>query len=108
MPTDGRVSNVRHSCLNRVYFCRSLHFLLSMKERYWLLCVCWREYEDREIHYSHVGLNIWARACERSLFYKHVFVATPPVLLICVDKIEICFTILYVFIVARAYILCFV
>jgi len=42
--------------------------------------------------------------CERSLFYKHVFVATPPVFLICVDEIEICFTILYVFIVARAYI----
>jgi hypothetical protein len=49
---------------------------------------------------------VWSRARERSLYYKHVFVATLSVLLVCVDNIEICFTILYVFIADRAYILC--
>ena len=55
-----------------------------------------------EEYFTRMLVLIFGSLCERSLYYKHVFVATPPVLLVCVDKIEICFTILYVIIVARA------
>ena len=59
-----------------------------------------------EKYITHMLVLIFGSHVREKLYYKHIFVATPPVLSICVDEIEMCFTILYIFIVVSAYILC--